>query len=103
MVLLCGSKCFVGKSTIKKSRNLCETDSRLCILCRRNAVRFFINLREVGKVLESYFKADIRYLASPFPYQLAGGFEATVYQPFRGESVLHFLKSRLNVDRLRPV
>ena len=91
MVLLCGSKCFVGKSTNKKSRNLCETDSRLCILCRRNAVRFFINLREVGKVLESYFKADIRYLASPFPYQLAGGFETTAYQPFpRGKRTAHF-------------
>ena len=36
----------------------------------------------MGKVLESYLKTNFRYLASSFPYQLTGGFEATAYQPF---------------------
>lgn len=57
----------------------------------------------MGEVLETYFKTDFRYFAPSFPYQLTGGFETALYQPFPWGECAAFLKSRLNVDRLRPV
>lgn len=57
----------------------------------------------MGEVLEAYFKTDFRYFAPSFPYQLTGGFEPALYQPFPWGECAAFLKSRLNVDRLRPV
>lgn len=58
---------------------------------------------EKWEVLETYFKTDFRYFAPSFPYQLTGGFEDGAVSAIPVESVLHFLKSRLNVDRLQPV
>jgi len=36
----------------------------------------------MGEVLEAYFKTDFRDFAPSFPYQLTGGFETALYQPF---------------------
>ena len=95
------SICFAVQSTDRKSSAIyVRLTSCLYVFCRRNTVRWLYKpFEEIGmRFLKPNFKTDFRDFAPSFPYQLTGGFEARCISHSRGESVLHFLKSRLNVD-----
>ena len=54
----------------------------------------------MGEVLETYFKTDFRYFAPSFPYQLTGGFETALYQPFPWGECAAFFEDLCTINEL---
>ena len=89
--LLCGSNSFVVWAIIN-------------IIYPRLAVRhrYLIDFREMGKVLEAYLETNLRDLTPPLRISPCAASRRR-RMSHSGARALHFLKSRLNVERLRPV